>query len=79
MTEVQLSALSYPSSPSIKAVKGTDVELTLASAPLRPHPPLSWLEFLLAATELGLKVKWAGLMALRAFTASAAPGGTSHM
>ena len=36
MTEVQLSALSYASSPSIKAVKGTDVELTLASAPPPP-------------------------------------------
>lgn len=63
----------------IKAVKGTDVELTLASAPPAPPPPLSWPGFPLAATESSLKVKWAGLMALRAFTASAAPGRTSHV
>ena len=44
-----------------------------------PLPALSWPEFLLAATESSLEVKWAGLMALRAFTASAAPGRTSHV
>lgn len=79
MTKLKLSGLSSPSSPSIKAVKGTDVELTLASAPPAPPPPLSRPGFPLAATESSLKVKWAGLMALRAFTASAAPGRTSHV
>lgn len=62
----------------IKAVKGTDVELTLASAPCAPTPT-ELAGFQLAAAESSLKVKWAGLMALRKLSSFCSSGRTSHV
>ena len=71
--------IKLPEFTQHKSSEGDRLELTLASAPPAPPPALCWPGFPLAATESSLKVKWAGLMALRAFTASAAPGRTSHV